>query len=160
LLRSAVDIGIFPSIFEPCGLVQGEMHRMGVETAATATGGFVDTIFTSGPNQNGYLFAKFPDWESEEQDNAIRATVKEATEKAQARLHALYQGNAAARQESVEQKRTIMQNAANSTWEKTFDGSLSPIEKLTRAYGKSMRFRNKRGIIFTDLQGLRMETYS
>ncbi len=157
VLRAAIDIGIFPSIFEPCGLVQGELHRMGVETAATATGGFVDTIFTDGPNRNGFLFERMPNWYSKEQDHAIAETIREATVKTTERLEALYSGDPADAEKSVEQKRKIMRNAANSSWESTFDGSLSPIERIKRAYGKGMRHRIElRGVIPMDLYGLKL----
>ncbi|MBS0603887.1 MAG: glycogen/starch synthase [Verrucomicrobia bacterium] len=154
LLRAAVDVGIFPSIFEPCGLVQGEMHRMGVETAATATGGFVNTIITSGPNQNGYLFPRIPDWQSEQQDIEIQKTVQEAAERNQEKLDALYGDDPEARDQSVAQKRVIMRNAANSSWDKTFDGSLSPIDRMKRVYAKSLRNRSLRGVIPMDVHPL------
>lgn len=41
-----------PSRFEPCGLTQGECYAMGTPVLATATGGFVDTIFDG---KNGFV---------------------------------------------------------------------------------------------------------
>jgi 1,4-alpha-glucan branching enzyme len=154
LLRAAVDVGIFPSIFEPCGLVQGEMHRMGIETAATGTGGFMDTIFTSGPNQNGYLFQRFPNWESEEQDNAIRTTVQMATLRNQEKLDALYHDDRERLAPFIAQKRTIMRNAAKSSWTSSFDGSLSPIDRYKLVYSKAFEKRKTRGVIHLEMHGL------
>jgi starch synthase len=157
LLRAAVDVGIFPSIFEPCGLVQGEMHRMGIETAATATGGFMDTIFTSGPNQNGYLFQRFPDWESQEQDEAIRATIREAILRNQEKLDALYNDNQEQLAPFIAQKQTIMRNAAASSWTSTFDGSLTPIDRIKLSYAKAEKNKAKRGTIDLNIYGLKPE---
>jgi starch synthase len=156
LLRAAVDVGIFPSIFEPCGLVQGEMHRMGIETAATGTGGFMDTIFTSGPNQNGYLFPRFPNWESKEQDNAIRTTVQMATLRNQEKLDALYHDDRERLAPFIAQKCTIMRNAAKSSWTSTFDGSLTPIERIKLSYAKAEKNKKKRGTIHLDVHGLKL----
>jgi starch synthase len=155
LLRAAVDLGIFPSIFEPCGLVQGEMHNMGIETIATEIGGFKDTIFTSGPNRNGYLFERHPQWESEEQNKAIRAVVREAAFAQHAKLEALYSGNQTESERFTKRSRTIMSNAAKSTWTSTFDGSPSPKEQIQHAYGKALKNRKKRGKIHLDIHGLK-----
>jgi starch synthase len=156
LLRAAIDVGIFPSIFEPCGLVQGEMHRMGIETAATGTGGFMDTIFTFGPHRNGYLFPRLPEWGSELQNIEIRITVKMATARNQKKLDALYSDDQTQLAPFIEQKRTIMRNAANSSWTSTFDGSLPPIERVKLSYAKAGKNKEKRGIIHLDVHGLKM----
>ncbi len=155
LLRAAVDLGVFPSIFEPCGLVQGEMHRMGIPTMATEIGGFKDTIFTSGPNRNGYLFKRHPQWESEEQNKAIREAVREAANEQHVKLDALYSGNQKESARFTNQSRTIMANAAKSTWTSTFDGSPSPKEQIEAAYGKAFKNRKKRGKIHLDIHGLK-----
>lgn len=154
LLRAAVDLGVFPSIFEPCGLVQGEMHNMGIPTIATEIGGFKDTIFTSGPNRNGYLFERHPQWESEEQNKAIREVVREAANEQHIKLDALYSGNQKESERFTKQSRTIMTNAAKSTWTSTFDGSPSPKEQIQHVYGKALKNRKKRGKIHLDIHGL------
>lgn len=154
LLRAASDFGIFPSLFEPCGLVQGEMHRMGIETIATATGGFVDTIFTDGPHRNGLLFERKREWYSQEQDEIIEQTVSIAALQAKEKLEVLYGSDEQAANASVQQKRMIMRNAALSTWTSTFDGTPSPIEWIKRAYAKALYHVANRGIIPLDVHGL------
>jgi len=154
LLRAGIDVGIFPSSFEPCGLVQLELLAMGIPPAATATGGFVNTIFPSGPNKNGYLFARSPDWQSEQQNHDIRQTIKIAAQESQEKLNGLYSSNSESQEQSIAQKRVMMRNAANSTWESTFDGSMSPIERLKRAYALAIRAKQTRGLIPLDLHTL------
>ena len=154
LLRAATDVGTFPSMFEPCGLVQGEMHQMGIETLATATGGFIDTIFTEGPNRNGYLFPRLYIWESEEQSGIIRETVRKAVRKVHHQLDALYNNDLTQLMPYLTQKRVIMRNAARSTWNSTFDGSLSPIDRYQLVYAKAFENRQARGIIHLDMHAL------
>jgi 1,4-alpha-glucan branching enzyme len=154
LLRAAVDVGVFPSIFEPCGLVQGEMHRMGIETLATGTGGFADTIYTSGENRNGYLFARLPVWESEEQDRAILKSVHDALQRNQDKLDALYDNDSERLTPYIEQKRTIMRNAAKSTWTSSFDDSLSPANRYQLVYAKAFENQKQRGLIALDIHAL------
>ncbi len=157
LLRAAVDLGVFPSIFEPCGLVQGEMHRMGIRTIATEIGGFKDTIFTSGPNENGNLFTRYPDWESKEQDEAIRDVIREEALQQHGKLEALYNGSEEESAPFIDRSRKIMANAAKSTWTTTFDGSPSPIEQIKYAvYAKALENRKKRGTIYLDMHGLKI----
>ncbi|MGC1878620.1 MAG: glycogen/starch synthase [Rhabdochlamydiaceae bacterium] len=154
LLRAAVDIAVFPSIFEPCGLVQGEMHRMGIETLATSTGGFVDTIFKTGPNKNGYLFARLSNWESKEQDEAIKMAIRATADISHSKLNALYGNDMRRLTPYIEQKRVIMRNAAKSTWTSTFDGSLSPYDRIKLSYAKAFDNRKNRGVISLSVHAL------
>lgn len=151
LLRAAADLAIFPSIFEPCGLVQGESHRFGVPTIAPELGGFKDTILTSGINKNGYLFKRHDDWYSNEQNASIARTLRDASEDAKTMLAALYGDNSREKEESVAQKRVIMRNAAASTWITTPDGSLSAREKYSIVYEQAIK--NKTKPIPMDLYG-------
>ncbi len=155
LLRAAVDIAVFASIFEPCGLVQGEMHRMGKKTLTTNVGGFVDTVFTSGPHANGYRFERH-EWESKEQYEAIRASIQQVVQDAKAMLISLYQGDIGESNPYIEQMRRIMRNALKATWTSTFDGSLSPSESYNLVYSKAVSNLNKRGSVFADVFPLRI----
>jgi len=150
LLRAAVDIGVFPSIFEPCGLVQGEMHKMGKKTLTTDVGGFANTVFTSGPHANGYRFERH-EWGSREQDEAIRSNVVQAAKDAERMLASLYQNNLEELRPHIEQICRIMSNALLSTWTSTFDGSLSPSESYNLVYNKAMSNLSNRGVVFTDV---------
>ncbi len=156
LLRSAATMGIFPSKYEPCGLVQGEFNCFGKKAIATRTGGFADTLTTEGPNANGYLFKRCDDWYSQEQEKEIIATLQAALTEAKAIQHALYHGDAQAKQPYVESMRTIMRNAHNSTWEKTPDGSLSAIRRVDLAMAKAFANRKTRGQISTNLNALKI----
>jgi glycogen synthase len=156
LLRAATSIPIFPSIYEPCGLVQGEFNRFGKRVVATRTGGFVDTLKTEGPDANGYLFKRCEDWDSEEQKQAIIETLKVALADAIRMQQALYHGDATAQKPYIDQMRTIMRNALNSTWEKNPDGSLSAIRRLELAIAKAFQMRSKRGHMLLDLQTVKV----
>jgi 1,4-alpha-glucan branching enzyme len=158
-LRAAVDVGIFPSMSEPFGLVIGEMHRMGVETAATGTGGFMDTIITYGPHRNGYLFPRLPVWGSSSQDNAIKMTIREAAARTREKLDALYHNDLVRLSPYIEQKRTLMRNAAGSSWTRTFDGSLTPIKRIEQSYGKALINRKNRGPIHLEMHALGSSTF-
>jgi glycogen synthase len=156
LLRAACSRPIFPSIYEPCGLVQGELNRFGKKVIATRTGGFVDTLKTEGPDANGYLFKRCANWFSKEQDNEIIATLKVAIADAQAMQHALYHGDANAQKPHIDAMRSIMRNAINSTWEQTPDGSLSAIRRLELAMAKAFQLRKQRDGIFVDLKTVKV----
>ncbi len=167
LLRAGVDIAVFPSIFEPCGLVQGEMHCMGVETMATNTGGFSDTIFTSGNLKNGYLFQRHDKWEqkqnarpimdswkSEEQDDFICETLWIAAQNASERLKEIYSNDQFWMDHGVHYKREIMRYAAASTWTTTYDGSYSAAMKYHLVYEQAIRNLQKRGTLYVDMHAL------
>ncbi len=154
ILRAGIDIGVFPSIFEPCGLIQGEMHKMGKLAVATKTGGFVNTIFTSGPNSNGYLFDRKSEWNSEEQREAIRSAISQAAEDAKSMLKTLYGDDETAMRPYIERMNKIMDNALKSSWSSTFDGSISPIDSLHAVYVKALENKHKRGTIFVDISPL------
>ncbi len=151
LLRAAADVGFFPSSYEPCGLVQGEMHQMGVFSAATKTGGFADTIYTEGNKKNGYLFERCADWNSEQQDEAIRMTVRTAAKESKENVNNLYSKNYKKEHLAVHQKREIMRRAARLSWTSTPDNTHSPIDFYTLAYAKAFENRGKRGVNLADL---------
>jgi glycogen synthase len=150
LFRAFADWGIFPSKFEPFGFVQGEMHRMGKKTLATKTGGFCDTIIIFGPNANGLLFERL-EWGSAEQELAIRKGVQEAVQEAQGMVNALYNKDEKALEPYLNQMRTIMKNASNTTWTKTFDGSMNPTDQMHRVYHLATERKSRRGVIFIDI---------
>lgn len=147
LLRAACNVAIFPSEFEPCGLVQGEMNRFGKKVVATATGGFVDTLQTEGPDANAYLFRRCSEWHSFEQDEEIKHTIRAALNDAKKMQQALYYGTEEEKRPFIEQMRTIMRNALNSTWEKTPDETPSAITKYEFVYAEAFRRRQLRGLI-------------
>ncbi len=151
LLRAASILGNFYSAYEPCGLVQGEFNRYGKKVIATRTGGFPDTLMTEGPGANSFLVDRMENWESEEQNNAIRQTLRIAFHEAHQLQNALYHGTPEEIAPFMQQMRTIMTNALNSTWEKTPDGSLSAIRRMELVYAEAFRQRENRGIIPTHL---------
>ncbi len=157
LLRAATSMPIFPSKYEPCGLVQGEFNRFGKKVIATRTGGFIDTLKTEGPDANAYLFKRCSDWESAEQDREIIETLKVALADAQAMQQALYHGDASAQKPYIDSMRAIMRNALRSTWEQTPDGSLSPILRLYLVMAKAFKRRTERSHIdIGDLKTLKV----
>jgi starch synthase len=151
LLRAAASRPIFPSKYEPCGLVQGEFNRFGKRVIATKTGGFADTLKTEGPNANGYLFKRCSNWYSKEQDREVIETLKVALADARAMQHALYYGDPHAQKRYIDPMRSIMRNALNSTWERTPDGSLSATRRLDLARAKAFQNRTRRNQAYTDL---------
>lgn len=155
LLRAATSLPIFPSIYEPCGLVQGEFNRFGKKVIATRTGGFADTLRTEGPDANGYLFKRCNVWYSAEQDKEIVDTLKKALAEAREMQQALYYGDPSSQKPYIDSMRTIMRNALNSSWEKTPDGSLSPIRRLDLAMAKAFELRKRRGQLIANLKTLK-----
>lgn len=165
MLRAACTLPIFPSRYEPCGLVQGEFNRFGKTVIATRTGGFPDTLKTEGHHANGYLFDRKDKWNADEQDllkataeqdDAIRKTLGVALEDAKRKQIDLYHGNLEDYAPHMQQTRTIMRDAHNSTWEKTPDGSLSAIRKLELVYAKAFQQRRHRGRINADLKTVKV----
>src|SRR5581483_1330266 len=144
LLR-AIAYPVFPSRYEPCGLVQGESHCYGRMPLVTGTGGFVDTIQTEGPNRNGYLFKRCNNWHSKEQDEAIIGTLAQALTEALNIQRALYSNDLGAIGPYMERAKQIMRNALNSTWEKTPDRSLSAIRKRSLIDAKGFQNLKLRG---------------
>ncbi len=147
LLRAAAMIPIAPSLYEPCGLVQGEHNRFTKRVLATATGGFNDTLKTEGPEANGYLFKRCNNWYSQEQDDEIKKTLAVAINDTKKTMHALYHENADAQRPYLDQMRAISRNALNSTWEKTSDRSPHAIMRLEMVYAEAFDKRSKRAII-------------
>ncbi len=146
LMRAAIDVGCFPSSYEPCGLVQGEGFRFGKRTIATDTGGFHDTIITEGPKKNGYLFKRHEKWHSPEQDQAISVALTEAIEDARTTLTALYFGSDDEAEEHLAPMRSLMRDAIQSTWTEAPDGSddIPAIYQYDLIYAKALKDRTKR----------------
>jgi starch synthase len=146
LLRAAASLGIFPSIYEPCGLVQGEFHRFGKKVIATATGGFADTV----NEENGYLFERYKNWYAPEQDKAIIDTLEIALDEARTMQEMLYSDSKEAQESHIGAMRKIMDKALNSTWDRTPrnpDGSSPPppIRLYEFAMAKAFANREERG---------------
>lgn len=65
LVFSGADIMLFPSRFEPCGIVQMEAMRYGAIPVVRATGGLADSVENYDPVKNtgtGFVFNKFDTW--------------------------------------------------------------------------------------------------
>jgi len=65
LVFAGADIGLFPSKFEPCGLVQMEYQRYGAIPVVRATGGLADTVVNFDPKTDtgtGFVFNDFDKW--------------------------------------------------------------------------------------------------
>lgn len=66
LIFSGADLMLFPSKFEPCGIVQMEAMRYGAVPVARAVGGLNDTIENFDPRQStgyGFIFKDFDKWQ-------------------------------------------------------------------------------------------------
>lgn len=66
LIMSGADIVMFPSKFEPCGIVQMEAMRYGAVPVVRATGGLADTVENFDPKTNsgtGFVFKNYDKWE-------------------------------------------------------------------------------------------------
>ena len=85
-MRAGASFLVAPSRYEPCGLIHLELRRFGVPALASDTGGHHDTIITSGPHKNGYLFKSENNWWSNEQDAAVVASIEPAMKDAHASL--------------------------------------------------------------------------
>jgi len=65
LFFSGCDAMLFPSKFEPCGIVQLEAMRYGAIPIVRATGGLKDTVENFDPRQNtgtGFVFTNYEPW--------------------------------------------------------------------------------------------------
>ena len=66
LIFAGADIMLFPSKFEPCGIVQMEGMRYGAISVARAVGGLADTIENFDPRRNtgyGFTFKDYDKWQ-------------------------------------------------------------------------------------------------
>ena len=65
LLFSGCDVMLFPSKFEPCGIVQLEAMRYGAIPIVRATGGLKDTVENFDPREDigtGFVFTDYEPW--------------------------------------------------------------------------------------------------
>ncbi len=74
-LTSASDFFLLPSIFEPCGLTQGESFALGTPVIGSAVGGIVDTVNRDGKT-NGILTDKTKPLTAEGFYNAMKEGLK------------------------------------------------------------------------------------
>lgn len=66
LVFAGADMVLFPSKFEPCGIVQMEAMRYGAVPIVRATGGLADTVDNFDPltqSGTGFVFKNFSKWE-------------------------------------------------------------------------------------------------
>lgn len=137
LLRAAADVGVFPSEFEPCGLVQGEAFMMGCRALTTDTGGFHDTVFTDGDRKNGWRFKRAAQWRSPQQELEIQKVVPEVIAEIKG---ALYSENLEKKIAFYEQTKKVMANAELMDWNKKHESdAMTPVEKLQAIYAFAMK---------------------
>lgn len=121
IIRAAADFVLFPSSFEPCGLVQFEAWLFGALAIGTSTGGLADTFMTDQKslNFNGFTFPRLPKWKTEEQTRCFTDSIREA--------HTYW--SSLSDEEKTPILHRMMIHAQNSSWTKTPDGSKSPVHK-------------------------------
>ena len=74
-LTASSDFFLLPSIFEPCGLTQGEAFALGTPVIGSAVGGIVDTVNRNG-KMNGILTDKTKPLTAEGFYNAMKDALK------------------------------------------------------------------------------------
>jgi 1,4-alpha-glucan branching enzyme len=116
VVRAATDFMFIPSVYEPCGLVQGEGFIRGAKTIGSHTGGLVDTVIEDGKGVNGYLFHRT-------KPGSLPSTIKKALTEWEETSHKEKNGNA----------KRIMENARLESWTSSPRG-LSPTQRYHTAY--------------------------
>ena len=143
LIRAAVDLGVFPSKYEPCGLVQGEAWMFGADVCATDTGGFRDTVITKGRDQNGCLVPSLfatGQWTQAAQLDLFREKIDKAVTDIKPAIAALsaevdLSTTPTAVQEYWERRGRIMKRAVESGWTTSpDDDKLPPVDKARLLY--------------------------
>ncbi len=135
LLRSATDIFLMPSKFEPCGLTQGEAKRYGTTlTVATHTGGLVDTEITPQTSRRAdkkdvtaFLCPRvgnYGEWHKPAQMRAFVQTIGDALQ--------YYRSHTEL--ERAERMKYVMDMSAKSSWTETPDGSRAPADEYRLLY--------------------------
>jgi starch synthase len=73
LVRASANINFCPSEYEPCGLTHLEGFAYGQLTVGTNLGGYADIINEDPSSRafNGFLFPRFHQWKSEQQEKAV-----------------------------------------------------------------------------------------
>jgi glycogen synthase len=136
LVRAAANILFCSSEYEPCGLTHLEGFAFAQLAVATSVGGFADIIRQDpqDPRFNGFLFPRFDDWKSKQQDDAILETV----------LTALDYRN----QLDDDHKNALMQKlikmSKKYSWTTSPEG-LSPAEKYVLVILAAIKQAQKRG---------------
>ena len=148
VIRVAADVGVAPSIFEPCGLIQGEHYQHGIPVVATAVGGFKDTVITDGDDKTGYLFERCDDWYSDTQKAHIIKTMELAIMEAKENLQQMTSSNEFYIAYQKERIRKLMRHGFENSWTTTKDGSMPPATQLFTVFGRAIqRATHERGII-------------
>jgi len=143
LLRAAADFFLMPSKYEPCGLTQGEAKCYGtLFTVGTKTGGLCDTEITPEDTDEPSKITAFlcprkghyKDWHKTAQMQAFVNTIDQAMN------HYKMLSN----EERAAQMRYTMTIAKNSSWMKSHDGSLSPVDQYKVLYSAAEQMPRKK----------------
>jgi glycogen synthase len=136
VVRAIANINFSPSEYEPCGLTHLEGFACAQMTVATNLGGFADLICEDkqDPFFNGFLFPRFPQWNSKEQDHAIQETLGSAIE----------YWNQLSREDKNSLMHNLIEISKRYSWTTSPKG-LSPIEKYEKVISASFQAKEKRG---------------
>ena len=137
LIRAAANINFCPSEYEPCGLTHLEGFPFAQFTVATNLGGYADIICTEKENSlfNGFLFQRFKNWNSKEQDLAVQEAVGNAVDF----------WNSLGSPKKNELMRNLMQTSRQYSWTTSPKG-LSPIEKYEKVIVAAQKSSKSRGV--------------
>lgn len=119
LVRAVMTFGFYPSIYEPCGLVQFETWCAASLVIASKTGGFVDTVITEGEHFNGWLFKRDEQhiWTT---NGEILQVVVKAAEKWESLKH----------NEKNELLTRIMKEGRSMSWESSPNGTAPAMQYM------------------------------
>ena len=139
LVRACANILLVPSEYEPCGLVQLEGQAFGCMTVGSNIGGLTDTINTDKTSEDfcGFLYQRFDEWESKEQNEEIYKTL----------LTAIDYYNALKAEEQNIFARRMMLRFTRSSWTTAISG-LSPVQKYIAVSDAAKAQAKKRGLKF------------
>jgi hypothetical protein len=136
LVRAAANINFCPSEYEPCGLTHLEGFAYGQLTVATNLGGYADIIRENpeDPYFNGFLFSRFDQWKSEEQEKAVL----------ERKRFAMDYWNQQSDESKNEIMSNLMQTSKQYSWTTAPEG-LSPIEKYEKVIVAAKETSKTRG---------------
>lgn len=134
LVRAMMTFGFYPSIYEPCGLVQFETWCAASLVIASKTGGFVDTVITEGEHFNGWLFKR-----DEHNIWATNGGILEAVVKASEKWESLKHN------EKNELLTRIMKEGRSMSWEASPNGTAPAIQYMQLYAYADERARTLRG---------------